>query len=130
MSSHSTSTAGTYGRHAAAEPAGRDLLWFLAEGTAGAVGEEFFRCLVRHVALALRADVAFVAEVVPEDRERARFLACWQRGRLAERFEYCMAGTPCAEVGDSTPFRTRTESWSDFRMTRWWSSSGSTATSR
>jgi hypothetical protein len=32
--------------------------------------------LVKHVAQAFDAEVAFVAEVIPEDRERARFLAC------------------------------------------------------
>ena len=76
-----------------------DLLTFIAEGTAGTVGEEFFQCLVKHLALAFDADVGFVAEVVPEDRARARFLACWEGGKLAgEPFEYVMAGTPCAEV--------------------------------
>jgi GAF domain-containing protein len=63
------------------------------------VGDEFFRCLVKHVAQAFEAEVAFVAEVIPEDRERARFLACWEGEGLAEPVEYCMAGTPCAEVG-------------------------------
>jgi signal transduction histidine kinase len=85
----------------AAESAGRDVLWFLAQGTAGTVGEEFFQRLVEHVVLALRADVAFVAEMVPDDRERARFLACWEGGRLAEPVEYCLAGTPCAEARES-----------------------------
>ena len=65
------------------------------------VGEEFFQLLVEHLALALGADVAFVAELVPEDPARARYLACWEGGRLAEPVEYCLAGTPCAEVGDS-----------------------------
>src|ERR671914_1345209 len=87
-------------------PAGRsrdlDLLRFVAEGTAGTVGEEFFQCLVKPLALAFEADVGFVAEVVPEDRARARFLACWEGGKLAgEPFEYVMAGTPCAEVADT-----------------------------
>ncbi len=92
MTSRATTAAGA--------PAGEDLLWFLAEGTAGAVGEAFFQCLAEHVALALGADVAFVAEVAPEDRGRARFLACWQQGRFADPIEYCMAGTPCAHVGE------------------------------
>ena len=78
----------------------KDLLWFLAEGTAGTVGEEFFQRLVEHTALAFRADVAFVAEIVPEDRDYARFLACWEGGRLTESMEYCLEGTPCAEVGN------------------------------
>ncbi|HWC31814.1 MAG TPA: bifunctional diguanylate cyclase/phosphodiesterase, partial [Actinomycetota bacterium] len=82
--------------------ASKDLLWFIAEGTAGTVGEEFFQCLVKHLARAFRADVAFVAEVMPDDPRRARFLACWEGGRLVpEPFEYDMAGTPCNELGDS-----------------------------
>jgi signal transduction histidine kinase len=89
------------GDRPAADPAGKDLLWFVAEGTAGTVGEEFFRRLVEHLALAFGADVAFVAELVPEARERARFLACWEGGRLVEPAEYRLAGTPCAEVGRS-----------------------------
>jgi signal transduction histidine kinase len=77
----------------------KDLLWFLAEGTAGAVGEEFFQRLVEHIAQAFRADVAFVAEVVPEDSSYARFLACWRAGRLLRNpLEYRLEGTPCAEA--------------------------------
>ena len=50
----------------------RDLLRTVAEGTAGAVGDEFLRCLVRHVALAFDAKFAFVAEAIgPERRARA-----------------------------------------------------------
>jgi signal transduction histidine kinase len=76
-----------------------ELLGYIAEGTAGAVGDAFFQSLVRHVAQAFAAEVAFVAEVLPDDPERARFLACWEGASLAEPAEYCLAGTPCAEVG-------------------------------
>ena len=88
---------------ARAEPAAtQDLLSFIAEGTAGTVGEEFFQCLVKHLALAFGADVGFVAQVIPGDRGRARFLACWEGGKLADsQFEYVMAGTPCNEVSGS-----------------------------
>ena len=96
-----TSIASTPARRPAPDVAGKDLLWFIAEGTAGTVGEEFFRCLVKHLALAFGADVAFVAELVPEERERARFLACWEGGELTEPAEYGLAGTPCAELGAS-----------------------------
>jgi signal transduction histidine kinase len=82
-------------------PDGKDLLWFIAEGTAGAVGERFFQRLVQRIAQAFAADVAFVAERVPDDRERARMLACWERDRLADPVEYELAGTPCAEVCSS-----------------------------
>ena len=47
----------------ATEAGGKDLLWLIAEGTAGTVGEEFFQRLVKHIALAFRADVAFVREL-------------------------------------------------------------------
>jgi two-component system sensor histidine kinase/response regulator len=84
-----------------AGPGGKDLLWFIAQGTAGAVGERFFERLVQRIAQAFAADVAFVAELVPGDRERARFLACWEGTGLARPVEYELAGTPCAEVRSS-----------------------------
>jgi signal transduction histidine kinase len=85
-----------------AEMAGEDVLVFIAQGTAGTVGEEFFESLVEHLARAFGADVGFVAEVMPEDRQCARFLACWEGGKQARQpLEYELAGTPCAEVADS-----------------------------
>ena len=48
----------------------RDLLRTVAEGTAGAVGDEFLRCLVHHVALAFDAKFAFVAEATDPDGNR------------------------------------------------------------
>jgi GAF domain-containing protein len=101
LDSHLTRTAPPGRTTPRGDPAARDFLWFLAEGTAGTVGDEFFRRLVEHVALALAADVAFVAEVVPEAPERARYLACWEGGRLADPVEYCIAGTPCAALDES-----------------------------
>ncbi|HYI19330.1 MAG TPA: GAF domain-containing protein [Solirubrobacteraceae bacterium] len=85
----------------AAGPGGEDLLWFIAEGTAGAVGETFFQRLVQRIAQAFAADVAFVAELVPEDRSRARFLARWEGSGLVPPREYRLAETPCAEVRSS-----------------------------
>jgi signal transduction histidine kinase len=79
----------------------RDLLWFIAEGTAGAVGERFFQRLVQRIAQAFAADVAFVAEVMPGEPDRARFLACWEGDAFAPPVEYKLTGTPCAEVRSS-----------------------------
>lgn len=51
---------------------GRDLLRAIAEGTAGAVGEEFLRSLVRNVADAFGAKLAMVAEATrPDGTHRA-----------------------------------------------------------
>src|ERR687886_356183 len=59
---------------------GRELLRTIAEGTAGAVGDEFLRCLVRNVAEALGARLAFVAEATTDDGGHVRALACWHDG--------------------------------------------------
>jgi signal transduction histidine kinase len=76
-----------------------DLLRTVAEGTAGAVGDEFLRCLVRHVALAFDAKFAFVAEATDPDGEHVRVLSGWYDGDwMNEPFEYDTRGKPCALV--------------------------------
>jgi signal transduction histidine kinase len=78
---------------------GRDLLRAVAEGTAGAVGEEFLRCLVRHVALAFDAKLAFVAEATEPNGQHVRVVSCWYDGDwVDEPFEYDTHGQPCALV--------------------------------
>jgi signal transduction histidine kinase len=77
----------------------RDLLRTVAEGTAGAVGDEFLRCLVRHVALAFDAKFAFVAEATDPTGEHVRVVSGWYEGDwMAEPFEYDTLGKPCALV--------------------------------
>ncbi len=79
----------------------RDLLRVVAEGTAGAVGDEFLRCLVRHVALAFDAKFAFVAEATDPDGQRVRVVSGWYEGGwMDEPFEYDTHGKPCALVVD------------------------------
>ena len=63
------------------------------------MGDAFFRSLVRHLAEAFDAEVAFVAEVVDAEGERARILASWRHGvELPEGLEFGLAGTPCELV--------------------------------
>jgi signal transduction histidine kinase len=77
----------------------RDLLRTVAEGTAGAVGDEFLRCLVRHVALAFDAKFAFVAEATDSEGEHVRVLSGWYDGGwMDEPLEYDTRGKPCALV--------------------------------
>jgi signal transduction histidine kinase len=77
----------------------RDLLRTVAEGTAGAVGEEFLRCLVHHVALAFDAKFAFVAEASDPTGQHVRVVSGWYDGDwLDEPFEYDTRGKPCALV--------------------------------
>jgi len=67
----------------------RDLLRTVAEGTAGAIGDEFLRCLVRHVALAFDADFAFVAEADDPSGRHIRVISAWYEGDwIDEPFEY------------------------------------------
>ena len=65
--------------------------------TADKVGEEFFRQLVRHVALALDVTYAFVAEFAGSPT-RVRTIALWGEGGWLDNVEYELAGTPCEEV--------------------------------
>ena len=77
----------------------RDLLRTVAEGTAGAVGDEFMRCLVRHVALAFDAKFAFVAEASDPSGAHVEVLSGWFEGDwMDEPFEYDTDGKPCALV--------------------------------
>ena len=71
----------------------------IVEGTAHSTGAEFFQTLVRHLAQAVGAHFAFVAEFAsPGTRTRARTIAFWSRDGIAENFEWTLAGTPCEDV--------------------------------
>jgi len=62
-------------------------------------GEAFFRSLTRHLAQAFDAEVAFVAELLGEERDRARVLAISYNGAdLREGYEFAIEGTPCALI--------------------------------
>ena len=71
----------------------------IVEGTARTIGEDFFQSLVRHLARAMDTNYAFVAEFAsPETTTKARTIAFWAKDRIAENFEWTLAGTPCEEV--------------------------------
>jgi signal transduction histidine kinase len=76
---------------------GRELLRAIAEGTAGAVGEEFLRGLVRNVAEAFGAKLVFVAEATRPAGTHVRLVAAWYDGEFwDEAYEYDTQGQPCA----------------------------------
>jgi PAS domain S-box-containing protein len=68
----------------------------LAEGTAAATGDEFFRSLARHTAQALGARYAFVAETLNELESQS--LAFWEGADFGQGFTYRLPGTPCQRV--------------------------------
>jgi len=80
---------------------GDELLRAVAEGTAGAVGDEFLRCLARHVAEAFAAKMVLIVEASDPSGMHVRSLASWYDGAFIEEpFEYDTAGTPCAVTTD------------------------------
>jgi formate hydrogenlyase transcriptional activator len=69
----------------------------LAAVTVDKAGSEFFRQLVKHVALALHVSYAFVAEFAGSPTH-VRTIALWGEGSWLHNVEYDLAGTPCEEV--------------------------------
>jgi signal transduction histidine kinase len=74
---------------------GPDLLRAVAEGTAGAVGEEFLRSLVRSVAEAFGSKLAFVGEA---DGSHVTVVAGYFDGDFLGPFGYDTEGQPCALI--------------------------------
>ena len=87
---------------ASSRPSGAELLRTIAAGTAASVGTAFLRSLVRHVADALDAEIAFAAEVEEGAWERARVLAAHGRDgvELDEGYGFSIPGTPCEMAYD------------------------------
>ncbi len=80
---------------------GHELLAAVAEGTAGAVGDEFLRCLAQHVAEAFAAKMVLICEADDPSGMHVRTLVSWYDGAFIEEpFSYDTAGTPCAVMTD------------------------------
>src|SRR5258708_10217813 len=69
----------------------------IVEGTARSTGEVFFESLVRHLAIAIGVNYAFVAEFAGV-ATRVRTLAYWGKGELLSNVEFDLDGTPCEDV--------------------------------
>lgn len=68
----------------------------IVEGTAGAVGEEFFRSLVRHLAQGLGVRYAIVGELTGPAKDRVLTRAVWSGSDFVHDFDYPLADSPCA----------------------------------
>ncbi len=77
-----------------------DALRLVVEGTVSETGVEFFRALVKNLAMVADTAGAWVTEYLPE-RKRLRAYAFWLQGTYLEDFEYDIAGTVCAPVVES-----------------------------
>ncbi len=74
------------------------LLSEIVGGTAGAIGDAFFRSLVQQLSKTLGVSYAFVAVFVGRGRSRVRALSFWSPTGFLEGWEYDIAGTPCEQV--------------------------------
>ncbi|TMQ75451.1 PAS domain-containing protein [Candidatus Accumulibacter phosphatis] len=70
----------------------------MAEGTAGAAGDAFYRTLVQHFACALQVSCAFITQCADYPTSRLRTLAFWSGHAFLDDFEYDLPGTPCETV--------------------------------
>jgi PAS domain S-box-containing protein len=75
----------------------------VAEGTAGVTGDDFFRSLVKHLATALGARYAFVAECIDTPPTQAHILAFWDGAAFGPDTSYDLASTPCEGVVAGQP---------------------------
>lgn len=64
----------------------------------GAHGRSIFQELARYLATIIEVDWVFIAVRDCETAQRMRVLALWSDGRLAQNFDYDLAGTPCETV--------------------------------
>src|SRR5690349_4866866 len=71
----------------------------IVEAASHGSGEEYFQALVRTLARVVDTRWAFIAQFAsPETQTKARTIAFWAGDRIAENFEWTLAGTPCEDV--------------------------------
>ena len=74
-----------------------EALFRLADWT-NCTGEAYFSGLVRGLADVLSVRWVYLSRLHPEIPSRVQVMAGWADGEPAEKIEYDLAGTPCAEV--------------------------------
>lgn len=74
------------------------VLQRIVAGTASVTGEKFFPALVENLAIALHVRHALVAEVNSKNLDRLNILACWDRNKSNNNYEYKLNNTPCQTV--------------------------------
>ncbi len=80
----------------------QQILQAIVEGTSSTTGDDFFRSLVYHVAIALNVRYALVTEVVqwaePSSDIQVRTLAFWAGDTFGNNFAYPLCGAPCERI--------------------------------
>ena len=72
-------------------------LRLILEATAAAIGDEFFRALVKNLAQAVGVRYAFIA-MFADVKTKIETIAFWDGEKIADNVIYDLQGAPCAEV--------------------------------
>jgi PAS domain S-box-containing protein len=72
-----------------------DAIQLIVQGTASAIGSDFFHSLVQHLAQILQVRYAVVAECTDSHNSQANSLALWIGEDLGEDLDGNLTGTPC-----------------------------------
>lgn len=75
-----------------------EVLRAVAEGTAQATGEDFFRALAQELPAALELRYCFLTRCLGTPPSRVATLAFWSGESFLDNFEYDLVGTPCQGV--------------------------------
>lgn len=70
----------------------------ILQGTGSVTGGEFFPALVKNLAVSLKVQYVFLAEVIDKTKEKLKTIAFCQGDELLEDFEYTLEHSPCQQV--------------------------------
>jgi signal transduction histidine kinase/CheY-like chemotaxis protein/HAMP domain-containing protein len=72
----------------------------VAQGVSASIGEKFFYSLAEHLADILKADYAYIAEIIRDKPNHVRTLSLFADGKVIDNIEFDLTGTPCEAVLD------------------------------
>ena len=75
-----------------------ETIFNIERGVSSATGGTFFRSLVRHLAQAIPADMAFVGQRSADKPKVIQTIAVFADGQMMDNFEYQLTGAPCENV--------------------------------
>lgn len=73
-------------------------LRLIVEGTAGKIGDSFFKSCVQYIAQVLEVRYALIARFVDSEKLSAQTLAFWAGDEFGDNFIYNLVGAPCENV--------------------------------
>jgi PAS domain S-box-containing protein len=75
-----------------------EAVLYIVKGISATIGKEFFNSLVEHLSAMLKADYAYIAELLPDNPNHAKTLSLIAGNQMIDNVEVDLAGTPCEKV--------------------------------